>query len=117
MVNPSSEDDRQKAMLAATYGAVRHHFSHLAVRDIISPPNGWFDALLARQIVVHIMVVDFDVPKRRLAILQMRDRTQLIVAVRAINARLEDAAFKRAYGQMVARAQGLFAQEIKRAAA
>lgn len=117
MVNPYSEEERLQAMLAATYGSVRQHFSHLAVRDIINPPHRWFDAALARQIATYILVVEFDIPRRRVSALQMRGRTQILMAIRTVDERLQDVPFKRAYAQMAGRAKDIFMQEIKRAAA
>ncbi|UWU13244.1 hypothetical protein N2599_13935 [Rhizobium sullae] len=117
MVNPYSEEERLQAMMAAVFGSVRQHFSHLAVRDVIDPPHRWFDAALARQIATYILVVEFDIPRRRVAMMQMRGRTQILMAVRTVDERLQDPPFKRAYDQMAARAKDMLMQEIKRAAA
>ena len=37
MENPYTQDERIGAMINATYRAVRSHFNHIPMRDIIDP--------------------------------------------------------------------------------
>ena len=45
--------------------AVAQGFPHLAWMQIESPPSGYFDAVLARQIGFYILCIKFGVPKKR----------------------------------------------------
>ena len=71
MVNVHHADERQRLMLTCCYQAVREHFSHIAIRDIIEPPHALFDALLARQCAVTLMRDEFNVPRRRIATMRL----------------------------------------------
>ncbi|MFC5037239.1 hypothetical protein [Tianweitania sediminis] len=104
-------------MLASCYAAVQTGFRHLALRHIINPPHEWFDAALARQIAIHILAVRFDVPKRRIVAMQARQRTSINFAVIAIDTRLDDPMFERAYRRMSDRAVEIFDAKINKAAA
>lgn len=116
-MNPYSQEDRLQTMLACCYASVQTGFRHLALRHIINPPHQWFDAALARQIAIHILHVEFDVPRRRIVAMQDRQRGSIMMAVRAVDARLEEPMFARAYGRMAARAKDLFNLEVRKAAA
>ncbi|ELT49096.1 MULTISPECIES: hypothetical protein [Brucella] len=118
MFNPFSEEERLQIMLACCYAAVQQGgFQHLALRDIIDPPHNWFDALLARQVAIHILATQFGVPKRRIVTMQARQRTSVSFAVHAVDRRLETEAFADAYRRMAALAESLFEQELEKAAA
>jgi hypothetical protein len=116
-LNPYSEEERLQAMLSACYAAAQSGFRHLALRHIINPPHEWFDAALARQIAIHILATRFDVPRRRIVEMQQRQRTSISFAIRAIDNRLEDPVFERAYRRMSERAGELFDTQIRKAAA
>jgi hypothetical protein len=116
-MNLHSESERLQTMLSCCYAAARTGFQHLAVRHIINPPHEWFDAALARQIAIHIFHTEFDVPRRRIVAMQGRRRGSIAMAVRTVDARLEDPVFARAYARMAARANDLFITELQKAAA
>lgn len=116
-INPYSEEERLNAMLTCCYAAVQTGFRHLAIRFIIDPPHNMFDAALARQIAIHIMNVQFDVPRRRIVAMQERQRTSISFAIQMVNSRLECPVFARAYERMATRAEELFMREIRKAAA
>lgn len=116
-MNPYSEEQRVQIMLSCCFAAVQTGFQHLALRDIVEPPHEWFDAALARQIAIHILAVEFDVPRRRIVAVQARQRTSISFAIQAIDRRLEDPVFGAAYGRMAGRAMDLFTIEIQKAAA
>ncbi|QMV26684.1 hypothetical protein GRI33_06980 [Brucella sp. BO3] len=92
MFNPFSEEERLQTMLACCYAAVQQGgFQHLALRDIIDPPHEWFDAMLARQIAIHILATRFGVPKRRIVMMQARIvvlDSQHILMVRTVDAQV-----------------------------
>ncbi len=87
MMNRHSIDDRQNLMLTCCYQAVREHFSHIAIREIIEPPHGMFDALLARQVAITLMRDAFNVPRRRIATILERQRTTISFAMRTVTDR------------------------------
>ncbi|MFD1792111.1 hypothetical protein ACFSE0_10725 [Ochrobactrum teleogrylli] len=117
MFNPYSEQERLQVMLACCYAGVQTGFRHLALRDIIDPPHQWFDAMLARQIAIHIMATDFGVPKRRIVAMQQRQRTSISFAIRAVDCRIENPTFEAAYRRMASRAVNLFEKQLEKAAA
>lgn len=116
-MNPYSEEQRVQAMLSCCIAAVQSGFQHLALRDIIDPPHEWFDAALARQIAIHLLAVEFDVPRRRIVAAQARQRTSISFAIQAVDRRLDDPVFSAAYRRMAGRAKDLFLTEIQKAAA
>lgn len=116
-MNPYSEEDRLNTMLACCYRAVQSGFRHLALRDIIDPPHEWFDAALARQIAIHILNVEFDVPRRRIVKMQARRRASISSAIVTVDRRLDDPVFMSAYRRISGKAMDLFMAEIQKVAA
>lgn len=117
MLNPYDEAQRMELMMACCFKAVQAHFSHLAVRDIVEPPHDFFDAALARQIAIHILNVEFAVPRRRIVKMQARQRTSISFAIQRVDDRLGCPVFARAYGRMAARAKAIFMHQMRKAAA
>ncbi|WP_375673836.1 hypothetical protein [Bartonella sp. TS82HLJMH] len=117
IVNPYSEVERLEAMLACSFKAVSGGFKHLPIRYIIDPPHGLFDAALARQIVIHILHYQFEVPRRRIVAIQARQRTSISLSLQVINRRLMEPVFAKAYQRWAGRAMDLFFKEIRKAAA
>lgn len=115
--NPYSEDERLGAMINATFRAVRAHFNHIPMRDIIDPPRDMFDAKLARQVVISILNAEFKVPRRRLVALLSVARWSVMQANRVVRDRREDACFERAYDRMANRAHDIFMSSMLEAAA
>lgn len=87
--------------------AVREGFPHLTTRDIIEPPHEWFDAALARQVVMHLVIREFRWPKRRVVEVEERSREAINRALRTIDRRLETPRFETHYRRMAARAHEL----------
>ncbi|MCY1667897.1 hypothetical protein [Rhizobium sp. SL86] len=117
MTNPYSEDERLGAMINATFRAVRAHFNHLPMRDIIDPPRDMFDAKLARQIVIAILNSEFTVPRRRLVALLGVARWSVMQANRVVRCRRDEGCFDRAYERMAMRAHEIFMASMLEAAA
>jgi len=117
MTNMHRAEDRQRLMLTCCYQAVREHFSHIAIRDIIEPPHGLFDALLARQCAVTLMRDEFNVPRRRIATMLERQRTTISFAMQAVTSRRDCAVFNIAYERMAHRAREIFNRETRKVAA
>jgi hypothetical protein len=105
----NSYDQKQiyEMMLHAALCAVREGFPHLAMSDIVEPPHQWFDAALARQVVMHLMVREFHWPKRRVVEVEERSREAINRALRTIDARLEHPRFAQHYQIMKERAHAL----------
>jgi hypothetical protein len=96
-----------EAHLHACFAAVREGFPHLAVRDIVDPPHDWFDAALARQVVMHLMIVELKWPKRRVVEVEDRSREAINRALRTISSRLENLRFEAHYRSMARRTRSL----------
>ncbi|KEG17073.1 hypothetical protein ACMY46_06290 [Bartonella bacilliformis] len=117
VINPYSEVERLETMLACSFKAVNGGFRHLPIRYLIDPPHHLFDAMLARQIAIHILHYQFQVPRRRIVSMQARQRTSISLSIQAINRRLAEPVFAKAYQKWAGRAKDLFLQEIRKAAA
>lgn len=116
-VNLHDADARLQLMMSACYASVGEHFTHLAIRDIIAPPHGLFDALLARQIAITLMRDAFDTPRRRIAILLDRQRGRICQITQVIDRRRLCPVFDATYLRMADRAEQIFLIEIRKAAA
>ena len=108
MINPYSEDERLQAMVSACYRASRSHFSHLPIRQIINPPADMFDAKLARQVAIHLLNVEFAIPRRRLVTTLGLARWTVAQAVSVIDGRRLEPVFENAYTRIAARSKDLF---------
>lgn len=82
-----SGHDPYKSAFEASLSGVQSLFPWLSRENIVDPPHAWFDAALARQIVIHLMVRDFDIPKRRVVEMQGRSREAVNRALATIEAR------------------------------
>lgn len=112
MFNPHNVSHRQQLMLTCCYQSVREHFSHLAIRDIIAPPHGKFDALLARQVAITLMRDAFGVPRRRIAHILERQRGRICTITKIIDFRRECPVFDAAYLRMADRAVEFYQSQI-----
>ncbi|WP_455466614.1 hypothetical protein [Bartonella sp. B39] len=117
IVNPYSEVERLQVMLSCSLKVVSGGFKHITIRYIIDPPHGLFDAALARQIVIHILHYQFEVPRRRIVAIQARQRTSISLSLQVINRRLEEPVFAKAYRRWAGRAMDLFFKEMEKVAA
>ena len=103
-------------MISACLRASRTHFNHLPIRDVINPPRDLPDAQLARQIAVHILEVEYQIPRRRLVKLMGMARTTVLGAMRTVDWRLQEPVFERAYVRIAARSKDLFMAALHEAA-
>ena len=90
---------------------VQSRFPHLSEVDIAAPPHQWFDAALARQIALHLLVEHFDVPKRAVAAELQRSREAVNRALRTVDDRLLLPEFQDAYATMAEGADAALASE------
>ncbi|RVG08839.1 hypothetical protein CN234_16945 [Sinorhizobium meliloti] len=107
MLNRFDQMQMYAATMHACVFAVREGFPHLTARDIIDPPHEWFDAALARQVVIHLMVREFEWPKRRVVEVEDRSREAVNRALRTIERRMETPRFATHYRSMASRARAL----------
>lgn len=115
-LNMHSQAQLHDAAFHASVLAVRDGFPHLAINQIIDPPHEWFDAALARQVVIHLMVRVFMIPKRRVVEHQDRSREAVNRALRTIDARLYSPRFEAHYCRMAAAARGSLTARMEDAA-
>jgi hypothetical protein len=108
MRNPYSQDERLAVMVSATFRASRAHFNHLPIRYLINPPHEMFDVKLAQQITIHILNVEFDIPRRRLTKLLGVGRAMVLQSIRTVDIRRLEPVFERAFERIAARAKNNF---------
>lgn len=95
------------ATVHACLFAVREGFPHLTIREIIEPPHEWFDAALARQIVMHLVIREFGWPKRRVVEMEDRSREAINRALRTVDTRISHDRFAIHYQRIADRARTL----------
>lgn len=115
MVNVHSEKDMYQATLTACILAASEAFPHLSIAEIITPPHRMFDAAMARQVVIHLMVTQFSWPKRRVVEEEGRSREAINRALRTIDERLGSQRFAAHYETIAARASELLSERIREA--
>ena len=99
MINRLNEDEMFDLTYRACVAAVGAGFPHLPIAAIIDPPHPWFDAAFARQIVLHLMIARFDIPKRRVDVDLRRSRDAIGRAMRVVDERLETPSSRRTTGR------------------
>lgn len=77
--------------------AAQRFMPHLCLEAIEFPPHGLFDALLARQVAVHMMVRRLMWPVRRVALETHRPKSNVMHAAKTVDSRMALPAFVRAY--------------------
>lgn len=97
-------------LFEASVRGVQSRFPHLSEADIAAPPHHWFDAALARQIALHLLVQRFDVPKRAIVQELERSRDAVNRALRTVDERLQYPEFHDAYEAMAESAEAALAQ-------
>ena len=107
MINRFDQKALYEANRHACFAAVREGFPHLSVRDIVDPPHQWFDAALARQVVIHLLVREFKWPKRRIAEVEDRSREAINRGLKTVDRRLESPRFRTHYTTLARRAHAL----------
>lgn len=116
MLNIHSQKDMYQATWSACVLATSEGFPHLTVAEIITPPHSYFDAALARQIAIHLMVIQFDWPRRRVYQETLHNRGTIGRGMQVIDERLQSVKFENHYRTIAARASELLAARIREAA-
>jgi hypothetical protein len=112
VINIYDQEEMYEATLHACFASVREGFPHLTVRDIVDPPHRWFDAALARQIAMHLMIREFGWPKRRVVEMEDRSREAVNRALRTIDERIANERFAQHYQTMAERARSLLFMRV-----
>lgn len=107
MVNIYDQKQVYEATVHACLCAVKEGFPHLSIRDIVDPPHEWFDAALARQIAMHLVIREFGWPKRRVVEMEDRSREAINRALRTIDRRIAHDRFALHYQTIAERARAL----------
>lgn len=97
------------AAIDAAVSAVREAMPHLSAEAIMVPPHAWFDAALARQMVVFVLAAEFDIPRRAVAAVSLMSREAICRGLRTIEARaLEAEEFRTALEKIRVRANEFY---------
>lgn len=115
-MNRLNDDELYELHFRVCVAAVAEGFPHLPIEHIIEPPRGRFDAILARQIVLHILVARFGLVRTRVGALMGRKRTQVNNAVYKIDERLDDPEFAKRYVHWAERTEELYLDQLAEAA-
>ena len=87
-------------LFEAAVCGVQSRLPHLSHADIAYPPHGLFDAQLARQIALHLVVRRLGAPKQRVARELARSREAVNRALKIVDERLAKPEFATAYEAM-----------------
>ncbi|NVD39376.1 MULTISPECIES: hypothetical protein [Ensifer] len=107
MLNRFDQKALYEACMHVCTIAVRDGFPHLSAADILDPPHQWFDAALARQIVMHLMIRECGWPKRRVVEVEERSREAINRALRTVDARMKHPRFANHYQTIKTQARSL----------
>lgn len=88
------------ALFEAAVSGVQSRLPHLSHADIAYPPHGLFDAQLARQIALHLLVRRLGAPKQRVARELARSREAVNRALKIVDERMAKPEFATAYEAM-----------------
>lgn len=109
-----NQQRRLELIFDCTFNAVQKGFKHLPIRFIIEPPHRLFDAMLARQIVIHMVHNVFAVPRRRIVQALHRGRASISVSISAVNMRLQEPNFAREYEKWARTAKATYTHELSK---
>lgn len=115
-MNRFNEDELYALTFRVCVASVKKAFPHIPLAKIIDPPIGQFDATLARQIALHLMVARFGLVKHRAGALIGRSRESVNRALATIDTRLEEPEFEAQYRIMADRALAMFDDRLREAA-
>lgn len=111
-MNRYSETELYDLTFRVCVASVKEAFPHIPLANIIQPPRSQFDAVLARQIALHLMVARFGLVKHRAGAQINRSRESVNRALAAIDIRLEEPEFEAQYRIMADRAESLFQNKL-----
>lgn len=91
----------------AAVDAVAEAMPHLPKDAILEPPHAWFDAALARQMAIAVLVDEFLVARRVVAAVSLMTREAVLRGMRVIAQRSETEEFAAAMYRVRSRAAQL----------
>jgi hypothetical protein len=115
-MNRFNETELYELTFRVCVASVKKAFPHIPVANIINPPRGQFDATLARQIAMHLMIARFGLVKKRAGKLVGRHRVSVNRAIEAVDLRLEEPEFETEYRIIADRAVAMFDDKLREAA-
>ena len=115
-MNRFNEDELYELTFRVCVASVKEAFPHIPTANIIEPPRGQFDATLARQIAMHLMIAKFDLVKERAGKLVDRSREAVNRALVVIDNRLDEEEFAVQYRIIANRAVAMFDEKLREAA-
>lgn len=115
-MNPFSEAELHELTYRVCLASVKTAFPHIPLASIVDPPHREPDAVLARQIAMHLMVGRFGLAKKRVGKLVGRESGAINRAVESVDRRLEEPEFEAQYWIMADRAASMFDDKLREAA-
>lgn len=115
-MNRFDENERITVLYRACIAAVAKEFRHIPIEYILQPPHTMFDALLARQVAVHLMCGKYGVPRRRLEAILGRNRSTIAAACVTIDNRLSSSEFNDVYSSIANQADQYFKAKLQEVA-
>lgn len=115
-MNRFDEDELYDLTFRVSVASVKEAFPHIPIAKIIAPQNGQFDAVLARQIALHVAVARFGLAKHRVGARINRSRESVNRALAAVDLRLEEPEFEAQYRIIADRAVAMFDDKLREAA-
>lgn len=115
-MNKLNDDELYELSFRVCVAVVKETFNHIPAERIIKPIQGEFDAFLARQIVLHLLVHEFGLVRRRIGDLIDIRRSALNASIRTIDSRLDEPEFAAQYRLWATRAQDMYLDRLAEAA-
>ena len=110
--NPDNQEERFFMMAACVRKSVQMQFSHLPMEYIVAPPHRMFDAYLARHIVIAILNVRFQIPRKRIGLLFGFQKKVVARACLCVKRRRDLPVFDAVYVGIAERAIQFFEREL-----
>lgn len=90
----ATADENLAMLIRAAGSATRSAFPHLDYVDILQPPHTWFDAALARQVMVTVLNRRLFVNRRVLSAVSLMSRETIHRAIRTVDDRSSRPGFR-----------------------
>jgi hypothetical protein len=104
---PQASKNRAQMIFEASLRAVQETLSHLSIENIEHPPHAWFDAILARQIAVHVAIKELGLARSQYAANYHRTAKSVRVAIDTVDDRNLSPEFADTYAVIAKRAAEL----------
>ncbi|WP_417423543.1 hypothetical protein [Hoeflea sp.] len=115
-MNIFNEDELRDLTYRVCLASVKKAFPHIPLASIIDPPHREPDAVVARQIAMHLMVGRFGMAKKRAGRLVGRASCAINRAIETVDRRLDEPEFEAQYRIIADRAEAMFNDKLREAA-